>query len=82
MDTVQREPKKPIANFFVTREPRYRYDERLKRPVRTADTYHIAMDDPLTPEDPRQIKSNRSMYRFGRSVIGNGNNIPESAVTN
>lgn len=55
VDTVQRELKKPIARHFVTREPRYRYDERLKRPVRTADTYHIAMDDPLTPEDLQEV---------------------------
>lgn len=55
VDTVQRELKKPMARHFVTREPRYRYDERLKRPVRTADTYHIAMDDPLTPEDLQEV---------------------------
>lgn len=55
VDTVQRELKKLIARHFVTREPRYRYDDRLKRPVRTADTYHIAMDDPLTPEDLQEV---------------------------
>jgi len=55
VDTIQRDLKKPIARYFVTREPRYRYDQGLKRPVRTADTYHIAMDDSLTPEDLQEV---------------------------
>lgn len=55
VDTLQRELKKPIARHFIKREARYRYDLRQKRPLRTADSYFISMDDPLTPEDLQQI---------------------------
>jgi hypothetical protein len=76
VDTVQRELKKQIARHFVTREPRYRYDERLKRPVRTADTYHIAMDDPLTPEDLQEV-ANMAKNRLEN---GETDSKPQNAV--
>jgi len=76
VDTVQRELKKPIARHFVTREPRYRYDKRLKRPVRTADTYHIAMDDPLTPEDLQEVAN----MAKNRLESGDPNGKPQNAA--
>lgn len=76
VDTVQRELKKLIARYFVTREPRYRYDDRLKRPVRTADTYHIAMDDPLTPEDLQEV-ANMAKNRLEN---GNPDGKPQTAA--
>jgi hypothetical protein len=76
VDTVQRELKKPIAQYFVTREPRYRYDDQLNRPVRTADTYHIAMDDPLTPEDLQEVAN----LAKNRLENGNSDRKPQSAV--
>lgn len=76
VDTVQRELKKPIARHFVTREPRYRYDDQLNRPVRTADTYHIAMDDPLTPEDLQRVAN----LAKNRLQNGDFDCKPQSAV--
>lgn len=76
VDTVQRELKKSIARHFVMREPRYRYDKRFKRPVRTADTYHIAMDDPLTPEDLQEVAN------MAKNRLENGDHggKPQNAV--
>ncbi|MBN1854286.1 MAG: helix-turn-helix domain-containing protein, partial [Pirellulales bacterium] len=76
VDTVQRELKKPIARQFVTREPRYRYDQRLKRPVRTADTYHIAMDDPLTAEDLQEVAN----MAKNRLESGEADSKPQNAA--
>lgn len=36
---------------FVRREPNYRYDQVMKKKVRSTDTYYITMDDPLVEED-------------------------------
>ncbi len=47
VDTIQRQLNRPIAHHFVRREPRYRYDPGQQKKVRTADMYHVAMDDPI-----------------------------------
>jgi hypothetical protein len=41
----------PLAARFVRREARYVYDPARGKKIRTSDVYHVALDDPLTPED-------------------------------
>lgn len=54
--TIARELKKDLAKNFIKREARYIYNKELKKKVRTTDTYYIAMDDPLIPEDEELLK--------------------------
>lgn len=54
--TIARELKKEIAQNFIKREARYIYNQELRKKVRTTDTYYIAMDDPLIPEDEALLK--------------------------
>jgi hypothetical protein len=54
--TIARELKKEIAKNFIRREARYIYNHELKKKVRTTDTFYIAMDDPLIPEDETLLK--------------------------
>jgi DNA-binding MarR family transcriptional regulator len=54
--TIARELKKEIAKSFIRREARYVYNQELRKKVRTTDTYYIAMDDPLIPEDEQLLK--------------------------
>jgi len=54
--TILRELQRPIAQHFVKREKRYVYDPQTKKKVRTSDMYYIAMDEPLTPEDEKELR--------------------------
>lgn len=49
--TIRRTLKHPFASQFIKIEPRYRYDPKLNKKLRTSNVYHIAMDDPLIPKD-------------------------------
>ncbi len=95
VDTIQRELKKPVARYFVRREARYRFDDDLKRPVRTADTYFVSMDDPMTPEDlqfvaetaKKRLESNDSDGKpqnaaYREEPVDNLSGKPQSAVHN
>ena len=53
--TIHRELKHPAARYFIKRIARYAYDDRLRKKVRIADAYEIAMDDPPTPDDEKGI---------------------------
>jgi len=53
--TVMRALKHPLAELFVRVEARYRYDPQFKKKVRTSNVYHVAMDDPLLPEDEEAL---------------------------
>jgi hypothetical protein len=66
--TVQRELSRPEAQLFVRREPQYRYDRERNRMIRTVDRYRITMDDPLTPEDERQL-----VVKLAERLIREGN---------
>jgi hypothetical protein len=55
--TIQRLLDEPLVQLFVKVEHRYRFDERLGRKVRTSSLYHVAMDDPLLPEDQEALDS-------------------------
>jgi hypothetical protein len=54
--TILRELQRPMAQYFVKREKRYVYDPQTKKRVRTSDMYYIAMDEPLTPEDEKELR--------------------------
>ena len=49
--TIERELKREIAREFIKRKPRYVYNQKLNKKIRTTDMYYIAMYDPLIPED-------------------------------
>jgi hypothetical protein len=49
--TIRAALQEPLAAYFVRREPRYVYDPKRGKRVRTSDMYFVAMDDPLIPED-------------------------------
>jgi transcriptional regulator with XRE-family HTH domain len=51
VDTIARALKGELASLFVRVEPRYRYDPVRKKKIRTSSIYHVAMDEPLLPED-------------------------------
>ena len=53
--TIKRELKNPLAKNFIKIEPRYRYDPKLNKKVRTSNVYRIAMDDPLIPKDEGKL---------------------------
>jgi len=53
--TVMRALRDPLADHFIRREKRYRYDQQAKQTLRTADVYHIAMDDPTHPKDQDRL---------------------------
>ena len=54
--TILRELRdNPYAHYFIRREPQYRYDQELRKKVRTTDMYHVAMDDPILPEDEGKL---------------------------
>lgn len=52
---IMRELERDIAEYFITREKRYVYEDLLKKKVRASDVYKIAMDDPLVPEDENKL---------------------------
>jgi len=54
-DTVQRELKREVATYFITRKPRYIYSKKMGKKIRTSDMYYIAMDDPLIPKDEKRL---------------------------
>lgn len=54
--TIIRELQRPIADYFIKRDKRYTYDPKSKKKVRTSDMYYITMDDPLLPEDEKELK--------------------------
>lgn len=56
VDTVQRQLKRPEAKFFVKIEPRYTYNPKKKRKVRTSNRYHVKVVDPLTPENQELLR--------------------------
>jgi hypothetical protein len=49
--TIRAALQHPLATYFVRREARYVYDPHRGKKIRTSDLYHVAMDDPLLPED-------------------------------
>jgi hypothetical protein len=49
--TIRAALQHPLAHHFIRREPRYTYDPKRGKKVRTSDMYYVAMDDPLTPDD-------------------------------
>jgi DNA-binding XRE family transcriptional regulator len=53
--TVIRELQNPLASYFIRREPQYRYDPQMKKKMRTSDLYHVAMDDPVAPQDEGRL---------------------------
>ncbi len=55
VDTIARALKGELASLFIRAEPRYRYDPVRKKKIRTSSIYHIAMDDPLLPEDEQSL---------------------------
>jgi hypothetical protein len=55
VDTIARALKGELASLFVRVEPRYRYDPIRKKKIRTSSIYHVAMDDPLLPEDEESL---------------------------
>ncbi len=55
VDTIARALKGQLAKVFIRVEPRYRYDPHRKKKLRTSPVYHIAMDDPLLPDDAAAI---------------------------
>lgn len=62
--TIHRELKHPLAHYFVKRVGRYEQDPRTGKRVRGSDVYEIAMDDPPTPEDERELA-----YRAAQRVM-------------
>jgi hypothetical protein len=55
VDTIARALKGKLASLFVRVEPRYRYDPIRKKKIRTSSIYHVAIDDPLLPEDEKSL---------------------------
>ncbi len=55
VDTIQRELKRPEAAYFIRRQPQYRYNPTNRTTRRIADRYHIAMDDPIAPDDEGKL---------------------------
>ncbi len=55
VDTIARALKGELASLFIQVESRYRYDPIRKKKIRTSSIYHIAMDDPLLPEDTQSL---------------------------
>jgi hypothetical protein len=53
--TVIRELQKPEARYFVRIKPRSRYDPERGQTIRTSSLYHVAMDDPLVPDDMQRL---------------------------
>ncbi len=53
--TVMRALRDPLAEHFIRREKRYRYDQTAKQTLRSADLYHVAMDDPIHPDHHGRI---------------------------
>jgi DNA-binding XRE family transcriptional regulator len=51
VNTIARALKGEVVSLFVRVEPRYRYDPIRKKKIRTSSIYHVAIDDPLLPED-------------------------------
>lgn len=51
VDTIQRELKKPEAKLFIKVEARYNEKGRI------SNLYHVAMDDPLLPEDKDKLNN-------------------------
>ncbi len=49
--TIRAALQEPLAAYFVRREPRYVYDPKRGKRIRTSDMYFVAMDDPLILED-------------------------------
>lgn len=61
--TVMRELRTPWAKKFVRVQYRSRYDPERQRTVRTSSLYHVAMDDPLVPEDEAQLAAAAAEYQ-------------------
>ncbi len=55
VDTIQRELKRPEAASFIRRQAQYRYNATNRTTRRIADRYHIAMDDPIAPDDEGKL---------------------------
>lgn len=53
--TVMAALRHPLAHHFIRREKRYRYDPVKRKKVRATDIYHVAMDEPILPEDEPKL---------------------------
>ena len=53
--STMRRPENWFLGKFLRVESRYVYDEALKKKIRVANTYAVAIDDPLHPEDEEAI---------------------------
>lgn len=53
--TVMAALRHPLAHHFIRREKRYRYDPVKRKKVRATDLYHVAMDEPILPEDEPKL---------------------------
>jgi hypothetical protein len=70
--TIRRELNKPIAKQFITVSPNYHYDDHLRKKIRTHNTYHIALTDPIHPSEGDrllQIKDKRGAVSLAKSLI-------------
>ena len=45
----------PYLHLFLRTEFKYMYNEIYKKKVRVSNIYYVAMDDPLIPEDEKQL---------------------------
>jgi len=53
--TIKRALADEKVKPFVRSEPNYRVDPKMNKKIRSSNTYHIAMDDPLLPEDEERL---------------------------
>ena len=63
--TIKRALADERVRPFVRTEPKYRVDPKINKKVRSSNIYHVAMDDPLLPDD-ETVLMDKLFKRFCR----------------
>lgn len=69
--TVKRELRNPLVKSFIKIYPNYKYNEQLRKKVRCANTYQVALDEPIHPSDePKllELKDKRNLVNDTEKV--------------